>query len=221
MLEERVYDEKELGKILKTQGQKNIKEKLKRYDIDFSVSTSDNSHVFEIHKINDKFKVFCILNLGFSANTDFSMLKHFIYYFYNNDEFRILSQNLMCQILEKDLGKAPCRQTIGKWLAQLENQGLYFKDISEYKYFSVYKGNFREIPREEYCEAWKAYFDYLKDCPDKEDSNSYYAFKEMFAIIGGKAVKRPMIVNNGFYTDQIIQLTEYALESIEKDSKTN
>ena len=164
MLEERVYDEKELGKILKTQGQKNIKEKLKRYDIDFSVSTSDNSHVFEIHKINDKFKVFCILNLGFSANTDFSMLKHFIYYFYNNDEFRILSQNLMCQILEKDLGKAPCRQTIGKWLAQLENQGLYFKDISEYKYFSVYKGNFIEITREDYCQAWKAYFDYLKDC---------------------------------------------------------
>ena len=191
MLEERVYDEKELEKILKTQGQKNIKEKLKRYDIDFSVSRSDNSHIFEIHKINDKFKAFCILDLDFSANTDFSMLKHFIYYFYNNDEFRILSQNLMCQILEKDLGKAPCRQTIGKWLAQLEKQDLYFKDISEYKYFSVYNGNFREIPREEYCKAWKAYFDYLEGCPDKEDSNSYYAFKEMFAIIGGKAVKRP------------------------------
>ena len=39
----------------------------------------------------------------------------------------------------------------------------------------------------------------------------------MYGVIGGKAVKRPLININGFYNDKIKKLTEYALESIEQE----
>ncbi|MBQ8787030.1 MAG: hypothetical protein IJZ61_05300 [Oscillospiraceae bacterium] len=150
MIEERVYTQEELSEILGTIEVKNIKAKLERYNVDFTATKVEESYVFDIHRINDKFKVFCILELKFPAQTNFSKLKYFVYYFFNDNDFNILSHSLMAQRLNDIFGKVFSRQTISRWINALEKQNLFYSGSSEYRYFSVYKGASKEITHEEY-----------------------------------------------------------------------
>ena len=206
MLEERVYTQEELSEILGTIEVKNIKAKLKRYNVDFTATKVEESYVFDIHRINDKFKVFCILELKFPAQTNFSKLKYFVYYFFNDNDFNLLSHKLMMKKLKDVFGEAPSRETIDKWVKKLRGQNLFIEDICEYRYFSVDKESYKEISHEEYKKAWNVYWEYLS-----QHSNYPEAFRKMYGVIGGKAVKRPLININGFYNDKIKKLTEYAL----------
>ena len=217
MLEERVYTQEELAEALGTTALKNIKGKLNRYNIEYTATKAEKSYVFNIHKINDKFKVFCILDLGFAAQTDFSKLKYFLYFFFNDDNFNIKSHNLMAKELSDTFDKVFCRQTIKSWIEKLDKQNLFVRDISEYKYFSVSNENYKEISHEEYKEAWKVYWKHLSKYSDEEYIDYSGAFGKMYEVIGGKAVKRPRININGFYTYKIQKLTEYAVESIENE----
>ncbi|MBQ2824413.1 MAG: hypothetical protein IJF18_07535 [Oscillospiraceae bacterium] len=217
MLEERVYTQEELSEILGTIEVKNIKAKLKRYNVDFTATKVEESYVFDIHRINDKFKVFCILELKFPAQTNFSKLKYFVYYFFNDNDFNLLSHKLMMKKLKEVFGEAPSRETIDKWVKKLRGQNLFIEDICEYRYFSVDKESYKEISHEEYKKAWNVYWKYVNLHFDDEDYNHYEAIIKMYSVIGGKAVKRPLININGFYNDKIKKLTEYALESIEQE----
>lgn len=217
MLEVKVYTQEELAKILGTVEADNIKGKLKRYKVDFTATKVEESYVFDIHRINDKFKVFCILDLGFKAQTNFSKLKYFVYYFFNDDDFNLLSHKLMMKKLKDVFGEAPSRETIDKWVKKLKGQNLFIEDTCEYRYFSVDKENYKEISHEEYKKAWNVYWKYVNLHFGDEDYNHYEAIVKMYGVIGGKAVKRPRININGFYNDKIKELTEYALESIEQE----
>ena len=81
MIEERKYKISELSAVLGTNGKDNIEGKLQRYNIEYTVTGRGNDIVFDITAVNDKLKVFCILDIGFPAQTDINKLANFLYYF--------------------------------------------------------------------------------------------------------------------------------------------
>ena len=87
MLEERKYTIAEMAQITGTQNRQGIRRKLENYDIAFEESGRGNTVVFDVKNIPDKFKVFCIIDLGFSSQTDFKKL---MYLFNNIFFFKII-----------------------------------------------------------------------------------------------------------------------------------
>lgn len=90
MLELRTYTIDEIASILGVNDRQGIQRKLNRYGVKYSVSGRGMAVKFEIKSIADEFKLFCILDLGMSANTDFHKFLYFMYSFLNDEDFRWL-----------------------------------------------------------------------------------------------------------------------------------
>ena len=87
MLEIRSYTYAELSQMLGTRDAQGICRRLTRWDVVYTVSGRRAQTIYDIIEIPDPFKVFCILDLGFSPQTDFDKLMFFLYYALNDDEF--------------------------------------------------------------------------------------------------------------------------------------
>lgn len=207
----KVYTKPEMTHILGTKAKQGIDRKLERYGITFSVSGKGERAVYEIQKIQDPFKVFAITELGFDASTDFRKLRNFYFYYFNDEEFMAMPDEVKESRMRKE-GKDISRQTIANYTAKLEAHDLINRYSPDYIYYFAYKGKQRIVQREEYSKAWREYWAKLN-----AGVNYYKAMDDMIFIYGGVARKQAIPQINGIYNKQIEYMLSLIQQSIENE----
>ncbi len=211
MLEVKKYKKEELSTLLGTKSVDGLKKKLNRYDIEFLTEGRGEKTVFNIKKINDPFKIYCITELGFSANTDFKKLRSFYYYFFNDEEFAAMPDEVKeSRMMEK--GRPISRQTIATYLSKLEQKNFITTYSTEYIYYFAYKGKQRIVEKKEYSTAWHEYW-YLKN----RNADSYYAITKMIEKYGGVARKQPIPSKNVFHLEDLNYMLTLIQKSFENE----
>lgn len=211
MIEIGKYTKAEISDILHTNGKQGIDRKLNRYGIEFTYSGRGANLMYSINKITNPFKVYCITELGLSANVDFEKFKYFCMYFFCDDRFSAYPIIAMEQILRKD-GVLISRQTISKSIHYFErlNYVAVFKD--ECTYYAVNKlandeKTYTEITKEKYSKGWHIYWEM------KEEYGVSAAYYKMREYIGGHPCKSPKIEQNAFYLKEIETLISLITDS--------
>lgn len=213
MLELKSYTRDEIAVVLNTKkDNENIKKKMNTLGVEYNAEGRGANRTFEIINIPDEFKAYCMTELNFNGQTDFSKLKYFAYYFFSDNDFRKLSQDQMCEILGEDCAP-PCRQTISSWYNKFKALDLFTIDKYDCLYFSIYNGERKEITHEQYKQAWAIYWKY------KAEYNYCEALNSMCHHIGGYPLRIYVVQFNAFYIDTINKITEYAVKSINNDIK--
>ena len=214
MIELKSYTVTELAAALHIKADKQqLDKKLNNLGIVYCSNGHGKTLTYEITEIKDEFKVFCILDLDFSASTDFHRLAYFLYLFFNDDDFQIQPFAEMEKRLN-DRNSKVSRQTLSTWKKKLVAKDLFINS-GEYRYYSVSNEERREISHELYSQVWKEHYKLI----DMGYRNAQ-AFSKMYKTIGGRAVKRPLIDMNGFYTKTIDRITELAARIIDDEVKT-
>jgi len=208
----KVYPKPEMTRIFGTKAKLGIDRKLAGYGITFSVSGRGERAVYKIHSICDPFKVFAITELGFDANTDFRKLRNFYYYFFNDEEFMAMPDEVKEARMRKE-GKDISRQTIAGYTQKLIARDLVDRSShSSFIYYFAYKGEQRIVERAEYSKAWREYWQ------NKDNGMDYYeAINEMIVTYGGVARKQPIPELNGIYNETIEYLRFLIQQSIENE----
>ena len=218
MLEEKKYSQPEMAKLLNTPKNENIKRKLERYGVEYVCEGRGASATFSIQPLSDflKFKLFCILDLSFPAQMDFSKLSHFLYYLFNDEDFIKCPMEKMEAILTEK-GTTISRQTIANWIKKFSNLNL-FDTCGDPTYFRVIwedgKKRHEEVSREEYAKAWKIYW----DCKNKEYDTAAAA-SAMMSEFNGFPRKQRKIEFNGIEKDTIEKLSELSLNAFIEEQK--
>lgn len=158
--------------------------------------------------------MFCITELGFSASCKFERLKNLVMYFFCYDGFRELPDEEMETFLrEKD--HYVCRQTIRGWLRRFEQNNLILQHSGDYIYYGIHNGERCEMSKEQYCAAWRSYFeDKEEGCPSNE------AFMNMIHKFGCIPRKKEVALVNGLHTQTIDTLIDLAQKEIEKEIRS-
>lgn len=210
MLECRTYAYLELSALFGTRDTQAIKRKLDRWDIQYTAKGRRALQTFEIQKIRNPFKVYCLLDLGFSPQTDFTKLAFFTYYLLCDDEFQQLPATIMEERLRMD-GHTLSRQTIKTYLSRFEDADLICRGLRFTYYFAVDKSH-KNTDETTYKRAWAEYWEYIH-----QGWSSGQAIVEMCSTYGGVAKKHPQLVFNAFYNHMYGQIIDWALEAMNVD----
>lgn len=211
MLEKRVYTKAEMVELLGTKSRQGIKRKLDGYAVDYSINGRGERIEFEIKEIKDPFKIFCILNLGMPAQTNFDKLCTFLYHFFCDEEFKNLPDEVKESILKTKKNGAS-RQTIAKYLNRFDTQNWITKSPDDFVYYFAYKGERRLTEKEEYCKAWREYWAIMKG----EEDRRYLAIDKMIQTYGGVARKQAKPECNAIFLKEINMLVDLVCDRIEK-----
>ena len=87
MIELRSYKRAELSAILNTNSRQGMLRKLDRWGVSYTDEGRGNNLVITITEIANPFKVYCITELDFDAGCDFQKVRNLLYYFFNDEEF--------------------------------------------------------------------------------------------------------------------------------------
>lgn len=206
------YKKSELAQIFGSTSNQAINRKLDRYGVKFSVTGRGEQAVYQIQQIADKFKIFAITELGFDANTDFQKLRNFYFYFFNDEEFQTLPDE-MKEARMRENNRDISRQTIAKYEDRLVKYDyIAYLGGDDYIYYFAHKGKRRMVERAEYSRAWREYW------ADKESGMDYYAaIYNMIVHYGGVARKQAIPTLNAIYLKKIEEMLSYIEESIEND----
>lgn len=147
---------------------------------------------FEIQKIRNPFKVYCLLDLGFSPQTDFTKLAFFTYYLLCDDEFQQLPATIMEERLRMD-GHTLSRQTIKTYLSRFEDADLICRGL-HYVYYFAYGQTHIDTDEATYKRAWAEYWDMIRDGYTSDSARI-----AMCSKYGGVARKHPTVTLNAFY----------------------
>ena len=90
MLEIRPYPYAELSQMMGTHDPEGISRRLDRWGVAFTEDGRKPQITYNIEKISDPFKVYCMLDLNYAPQTNFTKLAYFFYYFLNDDDFQRL-----------------------------------------------------------------------------------------------------------------------------------
>lgn len=210
MLELRTYTIDEMGSILGVNDRQSIQRKLNRYGVEYSVIGRGTASEFEIKNIDDEFKLFCILDLGMSANTDFNKFLYFLYYFLNDDDFRWLPDETL-EIKMDERNNHISRQTIANYKRVLSNLNLFAK-VGDYVYYFARRNNQIITDETTYKKAWREYWENKNNGIDSQE-----AICIMCATYGGVAKKQAIMIGNAIYADTINKLNDMVCHAIEKD----
>ena len=211
MLELKPYPKSELTAMFGTRDTQSLKRKLERYGVIADISGRGNNAVFTVREIKQPFKLFCITELGISAQTDFQKLKHFYYHFFNDDEFMAMPDEVKEHRMD-GFGNHVSRQTIASYTRYLARNELISWSTSDFIYYFAYKHTQRITDRKEYRQAWREYWQNKDDGMD-----SMEAIFEMRAKYGGIARKQAKIDINGIYLTQIEQMQTLIQNELEND----
>ena len=211
MLEVKTYSIQELRKILGSETKKQIDGKLKRYAVEFESTGRGSNLTYTIEKLNDPFKVFCITELGFSAQADFNHLKHFLYHFYHDDVFMSMPDKRKELMMDTCYDYHISRQTIANYENKLAKKN-YIAKSSEFIYYFAYKDYYRETNKEEYLEAWHYYW-FLSD----KYGRGFWPMLYVIQKYGGAPNKHARYESNAFYLKKIDYLLRIIGDSIEKE----
>ena len=213
MLELKKYTRAEIAEILGTQSRQGIRRKLDNYGVRYYIEGRGNNFTLTITEITDPFKVFCILDLGYSAQCDFHKMLYFFYYYFNDTEFMAMPDEVKEHRLDEK-NTHISRGTIAHWIEKLERQELIKRKGSDYIYYFAF-GNTQIMTDEKtYKKAWHEYWLDKDEGYDSED-----AIGHMIIEYGGVARKQAIPDINGIYLDKINTFTSIIAESIEKDAK--
>ncbi len=210
MLELKTYTKAELVELFGTRSTEGLKRKMKGYGITFNEEGHGQSLVFEITNIAEPFKVFCITEFGFDGRTDFYKLRNFYYYFFNDDEFMAMPDEVKENRM-RETGQGVSRQTIAGYIARLDAQNLINRNTTDFIYYFAYKNTQRIVERSEYSQAWQEYW------KDKKTFDSFEAIWNMREKYGGVAKKQAIPEVNSIYTEKIEYLCGLIQESIENE----
>lgn len=206
------YKKSELTQIFGSKSNQAISRKLDRYGVKFSVAGRGEQAVYKIRQMDDKFKIFAITELGFDANTDFQKLRNFYFYFFNDEEFQTLPDE-MKEARMRENNRDISRQTIAKYLDRLvEHNYIAYLGGDDFVYYFAHKGKRRTVERSEYSRAWREYWS------DKESGMDYYtAIYNMIVHYGGVARKQAVPTVNAIYGKKIDEMLSYIEQSIENE----
>ena len=211
MLEARKYTKTEMAEILETTDNQGISRKLQRYGIEFEKSGRGEKTIFDIKAVPDKFKMYCISELGYDGRIDFRKLREFLYCYINDDEFRAMPDEVKEYRMRAD-EKPISRQTIAKYTFQLKNLDIVNLDSGRYIYYFAFKDIQRVTEHKEYVMAWKQYWENREN-----EMASIDAISIMIATFGGVARKQAIPEFNAIYYNKIEELNRIILESIENE----
>ncbi len=213
MLELRSYTKAELSALFGTKSKQGLTRKLDRYGIAYKEEGRGESLTFEITAIADPFKIFCITELGFPAQTNFKKLRNFYYYYFNDEVFMAMPDEVKETMLASE-DKEISRQTIANYTNKLVANDLIDRNTKNCIYYFAYQKKQRLVEHAEYSQAWKEYWDAKRAGVDY-----YTAIDDMIANYGGVARKQPIPEINGIYNEKIQYMLNLIQESIENERK--
>lgn len=213
MIEEKTYKVDEIKEIMKAKRLDTLKGKLKTIECEFETDGRGKSCTVTITKAPDRFKEFCIYELGIPSQTDFQKLKLFYYKYFFEPDFDTLPYNEIEKLL-RSAGVPIARQTFSEWITLLKEQNMTCPDNDDCVYYScgykdiggclIYYAN--EISEADYKKAWRAFHETMA----KTNGNGKLAMLKMKDTVGGKAIKKPRMMLNGLEpkTAQLIEILE-------------
>ena len=210
MLECRTYTYAEFSALFNTRDNQGMRRRLNRWGIIYSTVGRGAGIKFTIEKIPDPFEPYCVLDLGFSPQTDFDKLNLFLYYLLNDEEFVGLPCEMMARRITRD-GYTLTRQTIETYLRRLDDQNLILRASGNYHYYFARYGNLIETTREKYSQAWHKYWNNIEN-----NYSSREAIMEMCAEYGGVARRQAIIEFNGIYNGTMDALNDMVCDRMEK-----
>ena len=214
MLEMKTYSREELVSLLGNASNQGLKRKLERYGVEFRAEGRGNSITFHITGISDSFKMFCMTELNIAANTDFHKLKWFYYYFFNDEEFMAMPDEVK-EYRMSTFGTPITRQTIANYISKLEQKNMITRNTKNFIYYFAYKKTQRIVNKEEYLTAWHEYWAEIDDGICSCD-----AIWDMRAKYGGVARKQAIPEINGIYNEKIEYFISLIAESVENEIST-
>ena len=196
----------------------SIKRSLERLGYEFTTNGKrGNNFRLTITKTPDAFKMFCINELGISAQSDFTILRNFFYYFFCDEEFQQLPVVEMERVMSRE-GKGTTRQTISKWIKFLESKDIIYINKDECIYYVSFtigdQAYVEEIEQKQYREAWRRYWNIRK-----AGGEWAQAYNAMCKVNGGTVFKKPLIEENAFYTSLTDDLISVLLDSLNKEKE--
>ena len=216
MLEIQQYTKPQLTEIFGSKTNEGLKRKLTNYDISYTTSGRGKNIVFDITAINDPFKVYCITDLGFPSQVDFYKLRYFLYYYLNDVEFMSMPDEVKESRMD-EFGKHISRQTIANYIKRFEKLNFVHTSTNSYIYYFAYKDKQRITDRNEYCRAWREYWQYKSD----NDLSTIDAISLMRTHYGGVARKQAVTELNGIYSREIDYISSLIQQSIESELEAN
>jgi len=211
MLELKEYTKPEMTAMFGTRDMENLKRKMIGYGITFEVDGRGEKAVFTIKNMESPFKIYCITELGFDGRTDFYKVRNLFYYFFNDEEFMAMPDEVKEYRMRKQ-GQGVSRQTIANYIAKLDNKGLIDRNTNNYIYYFAFKQEQRIVERPEYLQSWHEYWNDIDN-----GFSSSEAIKRMRNNYGGVARKQPKPEINGIYTEEIEYLCTLVQQSIEQE----
>lgn len=215
MLQLKKYEKNELTEILGTRSKQGIQRKLRNYGITFEEEGRGENVIFDLSHIENPFKVFCITEMDFPAQTDFNKLRNFFYYFLCDENFPTLPDEVK-EFCMRENGKVISRQTLANWQRRLDRIGYISKNSGNFAYYFAYKGTRRMVEKKEYSKAWHGYWE-MKD----NGFESGEAIARMIGEYGGVARKYEIPEFNGIYMNEIRVLTDLVCDSMEQFATEN
>lgn len=212
MLEKKSYSIVEMESMLGSVGKQNIDRKLQRYDIDFTSEGYGQNRIYTIKHIPDPFKVYAITKLGIPAQADFTKIRNLYYLFFCGEDFTDSPLIEMERIMEEE-GVPMARQTITKWINYLEHIDYIAFNNIDCKYYAIKKDSlsnqksYEEIDAETYKKGWAIYHS------SKEEIGASKAYTLMYNIVGGHPYKKPAVMQNAVYEQEIGELIDVINES--------
>ena len=205
------YTAAELRQLFGPSDNQGLKRKIERNGITYRSEGRGQKWKITVLEKANAFKVFCINEFGLDGRTNYIKLRNFYYYFFNDEEFRALPDEVKeCRMKAED--KYLSRQTIARYTALLRKVNYIADDTTRYIYYFAYKKNQRFVERSEYSKAWKEYWQNISSGYD-----SFEAICDMRFKYGGVARKQAIPEFNGIYNDKIAQLMDLIQQSIEED----
>lgn len=211
MLELKKYTKAEMTEMFGTRSKQGLERKLDRYGVVYEESGYGNNLIFEIVDIPDRFKLYCITELGFDGRTDFIKVRNFYHHFFNDEEFMAMPDEVK-EYRMWQIDKGISRQTIAGYISKLERKNLIDRTSKNFVYYFAYKQEQRFVDRAEYLAAWHEYW---KDIND--GYSSYDAINRMIVNYGGVARKQAIPEINGIYLGEIELLCKLMQESFENE----
>lgn len=207
----KLYSKPEMTAMLGTKARQGIDRKLERYGIVFEATGRGEKATYKINAIPDPFKLYAITKLKCDGNTNFHKLREFYYYFFNDEEFSAMPDEVKENRLRAD-GKDISRQTIAGYLAKLDKQELILRNTYNYIYYFAYKNTQTIVERPIYSQAWKEYWTDFNNGLDYWDRIS-----NMISNYGGIAHKQAIPEINGIYKDEIDYMLSLIQQSMENE----
>ena len=211
MLELKNYTKPELSAMFGTRDIEGLKRKMERHGVAFDVEGRGERAIFTIKAITKPFSIYCITELGFDGRTDFRKVRNFYNYFFNDEEFMAMPDEVKEYRMRKQ-GQDVSRQTIATYIAKLDRKGLIDRNTNIYIYYFALGQEQRLVECSEYLQAWHEYWNDIDN-----GFSSSEAIKRMRNNYKGVARKQPKPEINGIYTGEIEYLNTLIQQSIEQE----